>query len=98
MPEKDPESWNSSTALARAILHDRKERRRWMVGMMMVPVLMLAIGLWVIGGWLMESSLRFLLWWGGCAAATVVVMIFAVYDALAVFREEREKRTDVDPR
>ncbi|MEO5714896.1 MAG: hypothetical protein ABIT37_15565 [Luteolibacter sp.] len=98
MADKDPESWNSSTDLARAILHDRKERRKWMVGMMMVPVLMLAIGLWVIGGWLMESPLRFLLWWGGCAVATIVVMIFAVYDALAVIREEREKRRDVGPR
>jgi len=98
MAAKDPGSWNSSTGLARAILHDRRERRKWMVGMMMVPVVMLAVGLWRINGWLMESPLRFLLWWGGCALATVVVMIFALYDALAVIREEREKRRDVDPR
>jgi len=98
MSAKDPGPWSSSTDLARAILHDRRERRKWMVGMMMVPVGMLAIGLWGIGGWLMESPLRFLVWWGGCAVATVVVMIFALYDALAVIREEREKRRDVDPR
>jgi hypothetical protein len=32
-----------------------------------------------------------LFWWGGCAVATVVVMLFALYDALLVFREERSK-------
>ena len=98
MGDKDPGSWNSSTDLARAILHHRRVRRKWMVGMMMVPVLMLAIGLWGINGWLMESPLRFLLWWGGCAMATIVVMIFAVYDALAVIREERGQRRDGDLR
>ena len=90
--------WSDSTDLARAILHDRAERRKWIAGMMMVPILMLAVGLWVIGGWLLESPVRFLLWWGGCGLSTFVVMIFALYDALAVVREERAKRDHVDRR
>jgi hypothetical protein len=98
MADQDPGSWKDSTDLARAILHNRAERRKWIGRMMLVPILMLAAGLWIIGGWLAETPLRFLLWWGGCALATVVVMIFALYDALAVIREERRKRHDVDPR
>ena len=31
----------------------------------------------------------FLLWWGGCAMVTCLVLMFALYDALAVIREER---------
>lgn len=91
MAAKDPDSWNSSTRLARAILHDRAERRKWLGWMTLVPLGMMAVGLWVIGDWIWQSPWRVLFWWGGCAMATVVVMIFALYDALAVVREEREK-------
>ncbi|MEO7098368.1 MAG: hypothetical protein ABI162_03320 [Luteolibacter sp.] len=98
MADQQPGSWNNSTDLARAILHDRKERRKWLGRMMLVPILMLAIGLWGISGWLAASPMRFLMWWGGCGLATLVMMLFALYDALAVIREERGKRHDVDPR
>ncbi len=98
MADQEPGSWNNSTDLARAILHNRAERRKWLGRLMMVPVLMLAIGLWGLGAWLAESPLRFLLWWGGCVLATCIVMLFALVDALAVIREERAKpRSDVDP-
>jgi hypothetical protein len=91
MAQRKPGPWSDSTALARAILHDRIERRKWLGRMVLVPLLMLATGLWLIDGWLMASPLRFLIWWGVCAAATCVVIIFALYDALAVIREERTK-------
>lgn len=91
MKRKPDGTWESSTGLARAILHDRKERRKWLAWMTMVPLGMLALGLWVIDGWIWESPWRVLFWWGGCALATGVVMLFALYDALAVVREEREK-------
>lgn len=90
MAEGDP-GWNESKLLARAILQDRAARRKWIARLLMVPVGMLVLGLWVIDGWLGESVLRFLCWWGVCALATGVVMLFALYDALAVVREEREK-------
>lgn len=97
MDGKQPGSWEHSTQLARSILHDRKERRKWMAYMMAVPVVMLALGLWVLDGWIWSSPWRVLFWWGGCAVMTFIVMIFAVYDALAVVREEREKsKLDVD--
>ncbi|GAA5116257.1 hypothetical protein JIN84_19305 [Luteolibacter yonseiensis] len=94
MKNKEPGSWDASTGLARAILHDRTERRKWMGRMVLVPLGMLAVGLWVIDAWIWESPWRVLFWWGGCAVATVMVMLFAMYDALAVIREEREKHKD----
>ena len=77
--------------LARMILHDRKERRKILTGMLLVSMAGMAIGLWIIDAWLMESAWRFLLWWGGCILVTTLVILFALYDALAVIREEREK-------
>jgi hypothetical protein len=99
MSEQPPGSWSDSKGLARAILHDRGERRKWLGRIALVPLAMLGIGVWVLDGWIWASPLRVLLWWGGCALATLVVMLFALYDALAVIREEREKASsDVDLR
>jgi len=91
MGNKNPTSWSNSTGLARAILHDRAERRKWLFYMILVPLGMLAIGLWVIDEWIWANLWRVLLWWGACAVATGVVLIFALYDSLAVIREERER-------
>jgi len=77
--------------LARAILHDRAMRRRFLGQLLMLALGMMAVGLWLIGGWLAQHILWFALWWGGCALLTCFVMLFALYDALAVIREEREK-------
>lgn len=95
MKSKGPGNWDASTGLARAILYDRTERRKWLGRMVLVPLGMLAVGLWVIGDWIWESPWRVLFWWGGCAMATIIVMLFALYDALAVIREEREKHKDL---
>ena len=89
--DRKPGSWSASTGLARAILHDRAERRKWLGRMALVPLAMLGIGLWLIDGWIWGNPWRVLVWWGGCAVITCVVMLFAVYDALAVIREERAK-------
>lgn len=98
MNEKESSSWNNSTGLARAILHDRVERRKWLGRMVLVPLAMLGLGIWVLDQWIWESPWRVLLWWGGCTLATLAVILFALYDGLAVIREERSKGgSDVDP-
>lgn len=94
MGAKKPTSWNDSTSLARAILRDRSERRKWLFYMILLPLGMMAVGLWVIGDWIWESPWRVLFWWGGCAIATGMVLLFALYDALLVLREERDKVGD----
>lgn len=83
--------WQSSKGIAKAILRDRPLRRRWLARWLILTIAWMATGLWVIDGWLGEEAWRFLFWWGACAVLTTVLAIFALYDALAVIREEREK-------
>jgi len=94
MPERKASFSVMCVGIARAILHDRAARRKVLGQMLMVALGLMAVGLWVINGWLQANVLRFALWWGACGMITFVVMLFALYDALAVFREERDK---IDP-
>lgn len=89
MSEQLPESWGASVSLARAILNDRKERRKWLARLTMVPLGMIASGVWWLDDWIWGSPWRVLCWWGGTAVVTVTVMGFALYDALKVLREEK---------
>lgn len=86
------EGWNDSKLVARAILHDRHARRKVIGGLLMAALGMLAAGLWWIDGWLARSLVGFAVWWGAVAVLTLLVMLFALYDALAVLREERDRR------
>lgn len=86
-------SWMMSKHMARAILRDRAERRKWMVRILMVALGLMAAGLWLVDDWLQASPWRFLGWWGMCAVVTIGAMLFALYDMLMVIREEREKAT-----
>jgi peptidoglycan biosynthesis protein MviN/MurJ (putative lipid II flippase) len=87
----DKTGWRDCKAIGRAILYDRSARRKFIGRMLMAALLMMAAGLWLIDGWLAADVLRFLLWWAGCAGLTCLVMVFALYDMLAVIREERDK-------
>jgi quinol-cytochrome oxidoreductase complex cytochrome b subunit len=85
-------SWLSAVVMiSRAILHDRKTRRKWLGNSVIFMLCFFAIGLWGIDGWLKGSIVRFGLWWAGCGVIAMKVMIFALYDAVACIREEREK-------
>lgn len=86
-----PSSWDHSKLIARALLHDRRQRRRLLGQWLAVVVGWLAVGNWVIAGWLKESVWRFAGWWGICAVLTLGLMLFALYDAMAVIREERHR-------
>jgi polyferredoxin len=83
--------WTDSKLIARAILHDRAARRKVIWRMLMAALLMMAAGLWLVDGLLARSPWYFLLWWGACAVLTCLVLGFALYDALAVLREERDR-------
>ena len=83
--------WKDSKGIARAMLRDRAMRRKVTGRLLLGVLLWMAAGRWLVDGWLSESAWRFLAWWGACALMTVIVMCFALHDALAVIREEREK-------
>lgn len=81
--------WESSKGIAKAILHNREMRRRWLGRWLLMTIVWIALGLWVFDSWIGDEAWRFFAWWGSCAVMAVVLMIFALYDALAVVREER---------
>jgi hypothetical protein len=83
--------WDHSKVLAKVVLHDRVARRKVMSGLLAVVIALLVGGLWLIDGYLGRNPWCFLLWWGACAVLTLVLMLFAVHDALSVIREERKK-------
>lgn len=82
--------WDSSKDIAKAILRDRTLRRRWVLRLVMVTVGWIFVGLWLIDGWLAGNPWRFIIWWGICGVMAVMLMIFSLYDSVAVVREERE--------
>ncbi len=76
--------------LSREILHDRGMRRRWMGRFCFFQIGYFALGLWVINGWLEQSLLRLAVYWCFCAGMAILLLLFALYDALRVMREERD--------
>lgn len=84
--------WQTDKRVARSMLRDRDTRRKIMARMLLIALGMMACGLWLIDGWLKGSPWMFLVWWGLCALITCMTMMMALYDILAVIREEREKR------
>ncbi len=91
MDKRNPSSWNVSKGLARGLLRDRAERRRILARILMAVLAIISAGLWLLDHWLAANIWRFLIWWGTCAALTCLMMLLALYDLLAVIREEREK-------
>ena len=89
---RTPSDWESSKGIAKAILRDRKSRRRWMGRWLLFTLVWMATGLWVINGWLGQEVIRFVIWWLFCGFLAVGLMLFAMYDSVSVVREEREKK------
>jgi hypothetical protein len=74
------------------MLRDRVTRRRTLGYALLVVLAWLGIGMWGIDEWLAGSAMRFLVWCSVCMLLTLMLVIFALYDALRVIREERSKR------
>ena len=97
MAKHNISGWGVCKGLAREILRDRAQRRRILANLLLLALGLMATGLWLLDHWLSANPWRFLLWWGACAAITSVTMLFALYDCLAVIREERARqRNDAD--
>ena len=85
-------AWSVCKGVAAGILRTRSERRRLMSQLLMLAMGMMAAGLWLLDHWLEANVWRFFLWWAACAAASSLTMLFALYDCVAVIREERAAR------
>ena len=78
-------------AVTLGILHDRTQRRKFVIQLIILLLSMVIIGHWPLSAWLADGLLRFIIWWGFVAFLTVWILLFAIYDALRVVREERDK-------
>ena len=87
--------WELSKALAKAILYDRGQRRKWLGRWLLLTMAWMAAGLWVVDGLLSKNALMFLLWWAFCFFLAFVLVMFALYDGLTVMREERGKSDEM---
>lgn len=85
------QDWQRNEQMARAILGDRRARRRVLAAMLAVALAQVALGLWVIGDWLSQGIWRFLLWWTVCAGMSLMTMLMALYDVLKVIQEEKRR-------
>ena len=88
----EPQSdWKQSKQIAKSWLRDRKQRRKIGSRFLLFVLIWLGLGLWGIDEWLEQSSVRFLAYWALCAGLCFALVIYALYDALSVIREERAK-------
>lgn len=80
-----------SLAIAAVTLADRKKRRKFISGLLMIIIGVFCLGNWPLKEWVDSSLWRMLFWWGGCAFLCLLLVLFALFDALAVIQEEKRK-------
>lgn len=84
--------WEIDKAVAAGILADRSKRRKYLGIFASAMIAMVLAGLYWVDGWLAESLMRFAIYWLVCAGLCLFVMLFALFDALSVLKEEKSKR------
>lgn len=77
--------------LARMILHSREMRRKMLFQLVIVLFVVVVLGAWPLANWLSGNVWLFLIWWGISMIYGLMVILLAIYDMLAVVKEEREK-------
>ena len=85
-------SWTSVIlGISREILRNRASRRSFILYVIGAVLVMMVLGYWPMAGWLDDSPVRFLLWWGACGLLAVFLFLLGVYDFLRVLRENDPK-------
>ncbi len=79
------------SGIAQMILHTRVMRRKVLLQLVVVLLVLVVLGAWPLAGWLSGNMWLFLLWWGASLFYGLMVILLAIYDMLAVLKEEREK-------
>ena len=80
-----------SKAVATVTLRDRARRRQFISGLLLIIIIIFCLGNWPLASWLSKGIWRFLFYWGGCTLLCLFLILMAVFDALSVIKEEREK-------
>ncbi|MFL6526639.1 MAG: hypothetical protein ACJ8IQ_00930 [Chthoniobacterales bacterium] len=91
-PEKALRVGSFAAHSARGVIRDRKTRRMTMLGALAVALVFLACAVVIDAR---EHLLIAALCWFACAWMTVLAVLLAIYDLLAVRRESRATREDL---
>lgn len=73
------------------ILHTREMRRKVLFQLVLVLLVLVCLGAWPLANWLGDNVWLFIIWWGASMLYGLMVILLAIYDMLAVVKEEREK-------
>ena len=77
------------SGIAQMILYTRQMRRKVLLQLVIVLLVLVVLGAWPLAGWLSGNMWLFLLWWGASLFYGLMVVLLAIYDMLAVLKEER---------
>lgn len=91
MGDNESNPWQDSTAIAKAILHDRKQRRLLGLKLLSVIIVLFALGVFLLEDWLDSSVLFFLFYWGAIFLFVSFLMLLAIYDALRCIQEVKSE-------
>ncbi|MDG1975495.1 MAG: hypothetical protein P8I39_03080 [Akkermansiaceae bacterium] len=83
--------WQMSLAIATVTLSDRSKRRRFITGLLVLIVAYFSLGNWPLDSWLSRGLWRMLIFWGFLGLMCLFMILMALFDALAVIGEERQK-------
>jgi hypothetical protein len=83
--------WQMSLAIATVTLSDRGKRRRFNTGLLVLIVAYFSLGNWPLDSWLSRGLWRMLIFWGFLGLMCLFMILMALFDALAVIGEERQK-------
>ena len=88
-------SWFSfARSVARTLLQFRETRRKIIFYTIMSLLVVFAIGNWPLAGWLEDSPIRFLFYWGGCVILAVFLFLLGLYDFLAIMKEFKSLKNE----
>ena len=91
LPMKRSGWWQMSLAIATVTLSDRGKRRRFITGLLMLIVAYFSLGNWPLDSWLSRGLWRMLIFWGFLGLMCLFMILMALFDALAVIGEEKQK-------
>jgi hypothetical protein len=88
-------SWFSfARSVARTLLQFRETRRKIIFYTIMSLLVVFAIGDWPLAGWLEDSPIRLLFYWGGCAILAIFLFLLGLYDFLTIMKEFKSLKNE----
>ena len=84
-----PSDWQASKSIATMWLRSRQTRRELMTRTLILLLVLFAVGVWPLDGWLMSGIWRFAIYWGATGFLCLFLILLTLYDVLAVVKEEQ---------